>query len=317
MEQRSYREFLGPRYWSTWLGILFGKAMVVLPFRLQLWLGRQLGRLSYRLAGKYRHIARRNIRICFPELDTAAREALVRKHFQSAGMAFMEMGFGWWASTRRIYRRAEFTGLEHLIEAHARGRGVVLLTAHLTSMELTAIMVTKSGLPIHGYYRRNKKNLLADEITKRGRGRYAAGLIRKDDLRGLIRALKKGAIVWFASDQLVRGSKRSLIVPFFGEPALTHTGLVDIARLSGAAIVPFLPVRSDPRGRYQLLLLPALDNFPTGDPTADMLRINRLIEARVRDYPDQYFWIRPRFAKRPAEYGDPYARDAADAGDGG
>ncbi len=311
MEEHRYSEFLGPRFWSTWLGIGIGRGLVFLPFRFQLWLGRGLGRLTYRLAKKYRHTATRNIETCFPDLSPAEQKELVRRHFKCVGMAFMEMGYGWWASPRRIRKRMEVVGLENLIEAHERGKGVVLLTGHFTCMELTSIMLALCGLPIHGYYRRNKRNLLADEVIKRGRGRYAESLIRREDLRGLIRALRANAIVWFASDQMVRESKRSVMVPFFGEPALTHTGLIDITRMSGAVVVPFLPIRTRTSGRYRLQFLPALDNFPGDDPKKDMLRVNRLIEAKILEDPAQYFWIRPRFGKRPAEYEDIYRASKA------
>ncbi len=227
------------------------------------------------------------------------------------------MGYGWWANPARIRKRMDVVGLENLVEAYERSEGVVLVTGHFTCMELTCIMLTMNGLPIHGFYRRNKKNLLADEVIMRGRGRYTIkwtnydrashpDLIRRDDLRGLIRALRGKAIVWFASDQMVRQSKRSMMVPFFGEPALTHTGLIDIARMSGAAVVPFLPMRTSTGGHYQLQFLPALTDFPSGDPKKDMLRVNRLIEARILEDPAQYFWFRPRFGKRPAEYKDIY-----------
>jgi len=286
------------------LGI--GKALVRLPLELQLRLGRALGRLTCRLARKYRHTATRNINTCFPRLGAGARQQLVRRHFECVGMAFMEMGYAWWATPGRIRRHMEVAGLEHLLTAHRQGKGVVLLTGHFTCMELTSVMLALCGPPVHGYYRRNTKNLLADRIVIQGRARYAKGLIHRQDVRGLIRALRDNAIVWFASDQMVRPSKRSIMVPFFGEPALTHTGLIDIVRISGAAVVPFLPLRIASGGRYQLKFLPALEDFPAEDPTTDKLRINRLIESRIREDPAQYFWIRPRFGKRPPEFEDIY-----------
>ncbi len=309
MKQYPYSDFLGPRYWTTWLGIGIGKALVFLPFPVQLWLGRGLGRVARRLSRKYRHTATRNIQTCFPDLSRSGQQDLVHRHFQNVGMAFMEMGYAWWANWNRIRKRIEIVGLENLVEANNRGKGVVLLTGHFTCMELTSVMLARCEIPIHGFYRRNKKNPLADEITRRGRGRYAAGQIQREDLRGLIRALRKKAIVWFASDQMVKQSKRSIMVPFFGEPALTHTGLIDIVKMSGAVIVPFLPLRTHPDGRYQLQFLPALTDFPSDDPVKDMLRVNRLIETRILEDPAQYFWIRPRFGKRPDEYEDIYRVD--------
>ena len=155
-------------------------------------------------------------------------------------------------------------------------------------------------------YRRNRKNLLAEHLMQRGRMRFADGLIDRDDTRGLVGALRSGAIVIFAPDQLVRASKRSLLVPFFSEPAVTHSGLVDIARMTGAAVVPYLPMRL-PGGGYRIRLEPALRDFPGGDRLADMTRVIRIIEEHVATEPAQYLWIRPRFEKRPAPLPDIYA----------
>lgn len=114
-------------------------------------------------------------------------------------------------------------------------------------------------------------------------------------------------MVLYSPDHLVRNAKRSALVPFFGEPALTHTGLRDIVRLSGARVVPYLPLRQDNRGHYELKFLPALEGFPGPDAVADMGRVNALLEDWIRQDPAQYLWIRPRFAKRPPPWPDLYS----------
>ena len=70
--------------------------------------------------------------------------------------------------------------------------------------------------------------------------------------------------------------------------------------MSGAAVVPFFPARM-PNGLYQLTLLPALENFPTGDDMADATRIHQLFEERIRLAPEQYFWIHRRFKPKRGE----------------
>lgn len=300
------KAFLAPRFWPTWALIGLSKLGSTLPISWQLAAGRALGRLGYRVLPRHRGIARRNLEICFPAWTPPARERLLRRHFESLGMALPEMSIAWQTDIERMRERVTVSGLEHLQAARDGGRGVILLSGHTTCMEITGILLALLDLPVHTHFRRNRKNPLADRLALAGRGRYAAGQIDRKDVRRLVKVLGAGGIVLYSPDQLVREGKRSILVPFFGEPALMHTGLRDISRLSGACVVPYLPRRVDDRGRYELRFLPALEDFPGADAVADMARVNALLEAWIRLDPAQYLWIRPRFAKRGAPLPDPY-----------
>ncbi len=86
-------------------------------------------------------------------------------------------------------------------------------------------------------------------------------------------------------------------MPFFGVPAATITGLSRIARATGAVVIPALTLWEN--GRYVLRFHPAWDNFPTHDVEADTRRMNVWLEARIREAPEQYFWVHRRFKTRP------------------
>ena len=96
------RDFLAPRFWATWLAVGVNQLTVRLPFRAQLWLGRRFGDLGYRLVAKRRHIAERNVDVCFPGLSAADRAGIVRRHFQSLGMEMMEMALAWKGDPRQL-----------------------------------------------------------------------------------------------------------------------------------------------------------------------------------------------------------------------
>ena len=87
---------------------------------------------------------------------------------------------------------------------------------------------------------------------------------------------------------------------------MTSPATSQIARLSGAAVVPYFPRRVDNGARYVVDVLPALDNFPSDDPVEDAARINRLLEEEIRKAPEQYYWVHRRFKGRPEGYADPY-----------
>jgi KDO2-lipid IV(A) lauroyltransferase len=300
--------FLAPRYWALWLGMGALRLLILLPWRAQLAVGRRLGRLMHAIMRERRMIAGRNLAVCFPGLDEPARRALLLQHFESLGMSLLEMASAWWAPLRRLRPLARPEGLEHLREALARGRGVILLTGHFTTLELASLLLTEFVPPLDAVYRENENPLL-DEITRRGRERGAEQTIPKESVRRMLKTLRRSKPLWYAPDQSYR-RKQSALVPFFGEPAVSNLATSQLARLSGAPVVPFFPLRLADGSGYRLRLLPALEDFPGDDPAADTLRFHRLLEAHITEAPEQYYWIHRRFKKRPG-LPDIYARDIA------
>src|SRR4051812_1753431 len=122
-----------PQYWPMWmlLGTLYllGK----LPYRWQLSIGRGMGKLAYWVLPRRRHINDVNLKLCFPELDTAAREQLVKKCFESSGIAVLETAMAWWWSEEKLCSMWRTEGFEHIEAALAKGKGVLIVGAHLTT----------------------------------------------------------------------------------------------------------------------------------------------------------------------------------------
>lgn len=304
-DRPSLLRFWHPRYWPVWLGIGLLRLLVLLPFRLQLALGTVLGWLLYALLPSRRHVADVNLRICFPECTAAERRRLVRRHFTSLGIAFFDLGMAWWASDRRVQSLVRIDGLENLRDALRGGRGALLLSGHFPATELTGRALRLQVPELAAVYRPSR-NPLVDELLRRGRQRTAE-VIPKDSIRQLLRALKRGFGVWYAPDQSYR-RQHSVLVPFFGEPAMTNAALSHIVRLSGAPVVPYFPRRLAGGRGYEATILPALEDFPTGDPARDAERVNALFEARIRCAPEQYYWVHRRFKGRPEGFPDPYRR---------
>lgn len=291
-----FRRYAGPRYWPVWLGLGAMRLMAALPHRLQLALGRRLGRL-YQCVGRHRrHVAETNLRLCFPQLDEPARARLLRAHFEALGMGIFEVASGYWAPRARLAQISEARGLEHYDAAAARGRGIILLSGHFTTLEMGGGLMGMHR-PYHPMYRPNT-NALYNEVMNTERTRRTGGAsLNRRDLRGVLRALKANGAVWYAPDQDY-GAQGTVFVPFFGIPANTITATSRLARLSGAAVLPYWPERRAD-GSYCVHVLPMLENFPSGDDTADAARINALIEGWARAVPEQYYWVHRRFKNRP------------------
>jgi len=288
--------YLAPRHWPTWMAVGLLRLLIRLPYRWQLRLGAGIGRLMYRTMPSRRRIARTNIELSFPNLGREEREALVRGSFRSAGISVLESGLSWWGDEARLERLCHIEGLEHLRAAMARGKGVILLSAHLTCLEIGGRLLSHHH-PFQVMYKQ-QRNPLFEQLLKRSRERHYRRAIQRHDVRGMIRSLKQGIACWYAPDQDF-GRRNAVFAPFFGVPTATVTATSRFARLTDAAVVPFFPRRRADGSGYDLLLLPALEGFPSGDDLADTTRINALIEAQVRRAPEQYLWLHRRFRTRP------------------
>ncbi|KAF1711995.1 lipid A biosynthesis lauroyl acyltransferase [Pseudoxanthomonas kalamensis DSM 18571] len=293
---------LGLRQWPTWIGIGLAWLLARLPWTFQRALGRGLGWLLYRLMGSRRRIAERNIALCFPELDLAAQAALVRQSFVALGTGAFEFARAWWGSVAPMRKHLVVEGLEHLQAARAGGRGVIVVSGHFTTLEISARLMCDYA-PLAGMYRPHTQGAM-EWAVRHGRLRYASAMFTREELRPALKHLKQGGLLWFAPDQDTRRGD-SVFVPFFGHPAYSLTSTHQLARLSGAAVIAFSHVRR-PDGGYTLKLSPPFVDFPSKDATVDTARVIAAIEGMVREAPDQYLWIHRRFKRQPGDTGSLY-----------
>lgn len=285
---------LHPRAWPAWPGIALLWLLARLPLSVQRRLGRALGAVLYRVLGRRRRIAARNIALCMPELDAAAQARLLRASFASLGLGAFEFLRAWWGTIAPLRAHTRVEGLEHIAAARAHGRGVLLVSGHFLTLEICGRMLC-DHLPVAGMYRPHR-NPAMEWAVRRGRLRYAAGMFGHEELRPAVRHLRHGGILWYAPDQAYRRGEH-VLAPFFGQPVQTIVASHQLARMTGAALIPFFH-RREGRG-YALRLGPPLADFPSSDKVADSARVNALIEAMIREAPDEYLWIHDRFKRSP------------------
>lgn len=254
-----------------------------------------LGRLGLAFAGKRRAIAEKNVTLCFPELEPTARRHLVQAHGEALGMAAMDFAIAWWWSDKRLAPLIEVEGAGHIEKAVSAGQGVIFLTAHFTSIEISGRLLVKycNALPMY----RPSNNPLLEALMVKNRERHVEQVIPRHDVRLMIRTLKDGKGVWFAPDQNF-GAKGRVFAPFFGIPASSNTSLGRFAKMTGAAILPFVVLRRTGQG-YRMIVEAPLEHYPSDDPVADATRYNEIVEQWIRQAPAQYNWIHRRFKNQP------------------
>lgn len=267
------------------------------PFPLQMRIGRGLGLLSYRFAKQRRHICEVNLKLCFPELNDDERQQLVKKTFIANGMGIIEIAIVWYGNIENYRNRFTVEGVENLEKARAKGKGVLLLCAHFSTLELAGC-VTNMISSMDITYRPNKNPLFQAAMLK-GRKRHYSRVLRREDVRGAMRSLKEGRTLWYAPDQDY-GLRHSVFVPFFGNDAATITATSRFARFNDSAVLFYQHYRNADNSGYHLEFGAELENFPGGDEVADARRINELVENAIRKSPDQYLWLHKRFKTQAA-----------------
>ena len=296
--------YLSPATWPTWIGMGLLRVVCWLPHRVALAVGRLLGKLAHAVGGKRRAIVRRNIELCFPEQDAGQHRQLTRRHFEALGMSMIEMGLGRWASDNHLTSITTIEGVNHVLDAINAGKGVILLSAHFTTLEISGRVLKLNIPPFDAVYRKNRDEFTT-EMLRSGRERSAAATIEKRDIKKMVRSLREGRIVWYAPDQSYN-RKGSEVINFFGVPSMHTTATSTLARLGDAVTIPYFPSRSED-GRYHLQILPPFEDFPSGDPVADTYRYVEVLEQHIQKYPEQYFWVHRKFKNLPEEYPDYYA----------
>jgi KDO2-lipid IV(A) lauroyltransferase len=198
---------LGWRHWAGWLGVVALVAAAAIPWPVQRVLGRGLGKLLQATLRSRRDVAARNLALCMPELDAAARAALLSAHFAALGIGIFEFARAWWGSIAPLRRGLEVEGLEHLAAARAGGRGVIIVSGHFTTLEVCGRLLC-DHVPLAGMYRPYRQAAM-EWAVRRGRARYAVAMFTKQDVRGAVRHLKRGGLLWYAPDQYTCRSSAS------------------------------------------------------------------------------------------------------------
>lgn len=303
-DRKPLSSYWTPKYWPIWVGMGLLRLVCLLPHRVALAIGRAFGRLAHATGGSRRAIVRRNIELCFAEFTAEERDALTRSHFESLGMMLIEMGLGRWARSRHLQSIMRLTGEEHVNSVLASGKGVILLSAHFTTLEISGRVLAEAIPPFDAVFRKNRSEFMT-ELQRSGREVSADTTIEKRDIKKMVRSLRGNRPVWYAPDQSYN-RKGSEVIDFFGVPSMHTTATSTLARLGDALVVPFFPRRL-PDSTYELVLLPALENFPSGDPAEDTRRYVRILEEQIRQCPEQYFWIHRKFKDLPDGYPDYYS----------
>ena len=279
------------------------RVLALMPVSVARAFGIALGQTVYLLHGRLRRAGLRNLQLAFPQMPLSERRRILRQLFSSLGRQLGVFCRLPRYTRENISQLAVYDGFENFERAHARGKGVLFLTAHFGGWEVSSFMHAVHGHPLHILVR-PLDNPYLDRLVTRYRTLSGNRTIPKEDFaRGMLAALRAAETVGVLMDQNMLPGQ-GVFVDFFGIPACTSTLMARMAMRTDAAVVPGFCLWDPVLGRYRVRFEPAVPTIRTGDEEADMVAntaaYTKVIEDYVRRYPEQWLWAHRRWKTRPA-----------------
>jgi KDO2-lipid IV(A) lauroyltransferase len=273
-----------------------------IPRRWLLALGGALGALLYAL-GIRRRVVLENLRLAFPEKTETGRRAIARATYGRLGETIFEFLRIPDLPRDELERLFVYEGWENFEKARARGKGVIAATAHFGNFEVLAAAHTLRGIPITTISRGMKGGTKGDALwtaTRKRSGVEELVIRRGQTYKAAVAALRSGRVLGYVIDQ--SEPSRSAVFPtFFGVPCATAATPAVLAWRTGAATVFAVSVPL-PDGRHRVIIEGPLDPPDTGDRERDALAfmqdLNDRLERRVREHPEQWYWLHRRWKRR-------------------
>jgi Kdo2-lipid IVA lauroyltransferase/acyltransferase len=195
-----------------------------------------------------------------------------------------------------VHEWIRYDGLENFVAAQAKGRGVLVATAHLGNWELSAFSHALMTAPMHIVVR-PLDNPRLDAFVERRRALSGNHIIQKTEAaRKILKALAAGDAVGILIDQNTTPAE-GVFIDFFGRKACAGTAFVKFAHHTGAAVVPGYALWSEHEQKYVLRFDPEIPM--TADVESDTQHVHAALEHVIRAHPDQWLWIHRRWKTRP------------------
>lgn len=265
-------------------------ALRPLPFALRVRTGGRLIGTLIRLVPPIRKRITRNLDLIFPQMSAADKRHLLKRISKNIGERFIETFF----STEFRRRANEFhtdpAALETLKTAHANGRAIIMVSGHFGQCETLREVTRNAGMESGVIYRQNSNPIFERHhyaaITAGGKPVFPTG---SRGMRQMIKHLRSGGMVSVLLDQ--RQADGTLI-EFMGKPALTSTAICEMAIKFNAMVVPVYGLMR-PDGRHiDAIIEPEI---PHTDALTMTTAIVDSLSARVRENPEQWYWLHQRW----------------------
>ncbi len=280
--------YLLPQYWGIWLGILGLLLLAYMPHRWRDYLAAKLGKIISKKAKKQRHRAKVNLTYCFPQWSEEKKERIIDEMFITVTQVMLSIGEVAVRSETHLQKRTEFFGIEHIRQARAEGKNVILLVPHTWAIDASGIILHTQGMPMTAMYNPHR-NPLVDWLWNITRERFGGKMhARQNGIKPFLNTVRRGELGYYLPDEDY-GEELSVYADFFATYKATLPGLNKMAKVAKAVVIPMFPRYDAKIGKYQLDIHPPM---VLSDNDEEMARLmNQEIESYVNETPEQYVWI--------------------------
>ena len=286
--------FIHPKYFLTWILILLMRVGVFVPFRLQVFFGKIIGKLIYPLMTELRKTAYSNVSNCFPGKKQPQVTLLVKQHFEAIGISLFETANAFFASDKKIKKMLIIVNEQHFTEALKKEGGIILLCSHFMPLMLgsRALLIKHTIANIY----RPQNNKLFDQVMVKSYVKNGALMIKNTDTKSIMKAINNSLPIWYAPDQDL-GKNNSIFAPLFGIQTATASATARLAKNKNTRVISYSFFRT--KHGYEMSFDKPLKNYPSGDAIKDASETNQILEKQILKNPEQYLWIHRRFKTRP------------------
>ena len=288
------------RYYLYYLARGVAIIFTIIPLKIGLSIASALGTLVFYMLPRYRNLTIDNLKFAFGnEKSEAELKDIAKKVFQNLGKNAVELVNLPKISKKEMHKYVHIKNRERLDAAYAKGKGIIVLTAHLGSWEVMAAALRDYDCPGVTIGKRIYFKKYDDFLNAIRRSHDVEVIYRDDSPRKMLKTLKQNWIVGIVADQDV-DSVDGVFVNFFGRQAYTPSGPVALAKASGAVMLPVFIIREE--YGHTLFVDEPIELRDTGDKEADLIyntqKWSNVVESYVRKYPDQWVWMHRRWKSK-------------------
>lgn len=285
-------------YFAKWL--LFSAPFI--PRKLNMAVYRVLGWLAFYVVRAEAVRTMNNIRYVYGDRmsDTEIRK-MAKRVFVNIGINASDIiRTQTLTSAEGIEKYLEVNGLHYLEEAYNSGEGVLGIACHQGAYEMLATYLGLKGFKISVIATPLKDKRLDDLLVKNRTSRGLQNIPRGQSTIKMIKALKRGEIVFILIDQDTRVD--SVYADFLGKRASTPLGASLIALKTGARVLAFA-TRRLPSGKHLLNISPEIPLVKTGNEENDIQvntqKFNDVLCEFIEQDTTQWVWMHERWKTQP------------------
>jgi len=264
-----------------------------LPLNLTYKIALCISDLHYLFAAKDRRIAKENLKVIFPDKSDREISRIKINMFRNFAKYLVDFFRFSKLDTKYIKENIKVENIHYIDEALSKGKGTIIVSAHLGNWELGGVVIALLGYPFwavalpHKYKKVN--NFFNSQRENKGMGVIPLGKAVRQSLD----VLKGNKVLGLAGDRDF--SEKGLVLDFFGRPTVFPQGPAALALKTGATIIPGFMLRNKDDS-FTFRFEKPLNLTPTGDKNNDLIGLTaqyrNIFEDYIRKYPDQWYMFR-------------------------